>query len=59
MQGDKYSKYVYGNPNEISTISELKWFSSSGFSAEASLVLTPRYIFNVIRNCRAILTSLK
>lgn len=48
MQGDKYSKYVYGNPNEISTISELKCFSSSGFSAEASLVLTPRYIFNVI-----------
>lgn len=53
IQGDKYSEYVCGSPNKISTVNALKLVSSSGFSTEASVVLTSRYIFNVIQNYRA------
>lgn len=53
MQGDKYSEYVCGSPNKIPTINALKLFSSTGFLTEATLVLTSRYSFKVIQNCRA------
>lgn len=53
MQGDKYSENVCGSPNKIPTINALKLFSSSDFLTEASLVLTSRYSFKVIQNCRA------